>query len=102
MWIRLVFLPSRSCVGAVDTNIKCSVHLKSLSLPNMGKTKSLSLDCKCCQNDCKCVKAAGILLLWPEPFQPFTCQPGYVRVRGPVRVFVSRASVPHLRLFSSM
>lgn len=37
---------------------------KSLSLPNMGKMKSLSLGWKHRQTDCRCVDVTGILLLW--------------------------------------
>lgn len=77
-------------VSAVDSNIKCSVHLKSLSLPNMGTMKSLSLAWKHRQTDCKCVNVGGVLL---QPFQACTCQPGYLTVHGHALVFLSRLGI---------
>lgn len=88
----LVSLSSASqiYVSAVDSNIKCSVHLKSLSLPNMGTMKSLGLAWKHRQTDCKCVTVAGILL---QPFQAYTCQPGYLTVHGHALVLLSRLGI---------
>ena len=59
----LVSLSSASqiYVSAVDSNIKCSVHLKFLSLPNMGTMKSLNLAWKHRQTDCKCVNVGQSL-----------------------------------------
>lgn len=53
-----------SCVHAVDTNTKCLVHLKSLSLPYMGETQSPSPCWKHHQTDCQCTAVADILLWW--------------------------------------
>lgn len=88
----LVSLSSASqiYVSAVDSNIKCSVHLKSLSLPNMGTMKSLGLAWKHHQTDCKCVTVAGVLL---QPFQAYTCQPGYLTVHGHALVLLSRLGI---------
>lgn len=66
-------------MSAVDTNIKCLVRLKSLSLPYRGKTKSPSPCRKPGQTDCKCVAVAGVLLLWHAavsalPLPPATWQ----------------------------
>lgn len=88
----LVSLSSASqiYVSAVDSNIKCSVHLKFLSLPNMGTMKSLNLAWKHRQTDCKCVNVGGILL---QPFQAYTCQPGYLTVHGHALVFLSKLGI---------
>lgn len=88
----LVSLSSASqiYVSAVDSNIKCSVHLKFLSLPNMGTMKSLSLAWKHRQTDCKCVNVGGILL---QPFQAYTCQPGYLTVHSHALVFLSKLGI---------
>lgn len=86
-----------SCVHAVDTNTKCLVHLKSLSLPYMGETQSPSPCWKHHQTDCQCTAVADILLWWRAAILALHL-PAWLPY-GCVRIFVSMLGVPHLLHF---